>query len=228
MRTALLVGASGLVGSYVLEYLLSDPNYTDVTVLARKPLELVHAKLKQEIVNFDHLDSVRDSVFAVTDVFSCLGTTLGRTGEQSQYRRIEVDYPIKIAKKSLAAGARSFHYVSAIGSSSKSLFNYSRMKGETEDTLKDLQAKYPKSYVASYRPSFIKGPRREPRLVEQIALPVLSVFEVFMQGPIRKWRSIHAETIALAMIHQVSAKAGFYLWEGDQMEKLGTITLRRA
>ncbi len=222
MKTALVVGASGLVGSFVLKHLLSHPEYSEVIVLGRKPLNQTHPKLKEVIVSFDELDSVNLSLFGMTDVFSCLGTTLGRTGEQSIYRKIEIDYPVKIANKALAAGAHSFHYVSAIGSSSKSMINYSRMKGQTEDSLKKLQSQYPTTYVASYRPCFISGPRKEKRLLEQIALPVWSFLEFAMQGPFRKFRSIHAETIAKAMIAQCSAKSGFYLLEGDEVEHLGS------
>jgi nucleoside-diphosphate-sugar epimerase len=221
MKTALVVGASGLVGSFVLEHLLSNPDYAEVKVLARKALNQNHPKLKQCLVDFDQLDTVDPSTFSVTDAFSCLGTTLGRTGEQSIYRRIEVDYPLQIATKVLSSGGRSFHYVSAIGSSSKSPINYSKMKGETEDSLRDLQKRYPHTCMASFRPCFISGPRKEKRLLEQIALPIWSGLEIFMQGPLRKFRSVHAETIAKAMIAQTSAKSGFYLIDGDDIERLG-------
>lgn len=219
MKKALVVGASGLVGGFVLEQLLHNPDYSEVTVLARTRLNINHPKLKQEIVSFDSLESVNMTVFSVTDVFSCLGTTtLNRSGDITPYKKIEFDYPTLIAKKALQAGARSFHYVSAIASSSKSFLKYSRLKGQTEDVLKTLQSQYPKSLVVSYRPSFITGPRKKRRPLEELITPVWSLMEIFMQGPLQKLRSISAEKIAKAMIFQAEAGKGFHLVDGHQIE----------
>ena len=224
MRTALIAGASGLVGSYVLEHTLADPYYASVTVITRKPISKIHPNFRQILVNFDELDSLDPEIFAVTDVFSCLGTTtLSRAGDPTPYRRIEVDYPSKVAAKALAAGAKSVHYVSAIGSSSKSLLPYSKMKGDAEDALRKLQAQYPESHVAAYRPSFIKGPRKEVRLLEEFTLPIWSVLGLAMFGPLRRFKVIHAETIAMAMIRQSSAKPGFFIIENEEIERLGSI-----
>ncbi|MBP6219092.1 MAG: hypothetical protein KA436_10950 [Oligoflexales bacterium] len=217
---AMIVGASGLVGSCVLEQLLTDAEISSITLLTRRSLGKIHPKIREVITDFEQLEHVSADIFTVDAVFSCLGTTLGRTGEQSMYKRIETTYPLAIAERSIAVRAKSFHYVSAVGSSSQSSLNYSKMKGETEDGLRDFQKKHPQTCIASYRPSFILGDRKEKRLIEQLAIPIWTSIEFLMQGPLKKYRSTHAHTIARSMIKQAKNHSpGFFILEYEQMLK---------
>ena len=221
-KTGLVIGATGLVGSLVLQQLLADEAFGVVRVLARRSSGLKHAKLQETIADFERIGDLDASVFQVDSVFSCLGTTLRRTGDPAVYHKIEVDYPLAIAARVLATGGkRSFHYVSSIASSSKSLFNYSRMKGEAEEGLRLLQSRYPASFVASYRPSFITGPRMDRRLLEEIAIPLIRCLEPLMQGPFKNHRTVAAEAIARAMIGQAKmSQTGFVCIESQQIHAL--------
>lgn len=219
-KKALLVGASGLVGSFVLDLLLKDSTYSEVRVLARRSLDLKskNEKLQEYILDFDNLKDLPPEIFQVDDVFSCLGNTSLRVENREQYLRIEIDYPVRLAELCAKQGARSFHYVSAIGASRKSKIKYSRMKGETEYKLKAIQAKNPSMSINSYRPSFIKGPRKQFRPVELALLPVLDLLGCFMRGKFAVYRSIHAETIAKGMITRAKDfKPGFHLIDSDKI-----------
>ena len=208
MKTALVVGASGLVGSYVLDQLLADASITEVRTLTRKVWAKTHPKLQQIVTDFDKINELALEIFTVDAAFSCLGTTWKRTGDIDQYRKIEVDYPIAIAERVLAAGGQSFHYVSAVGSSSSSWLSYSRMKGEAENGLKALQSRFRTTCVASYRPSFILGPRQEKRLIEELAIPIWNSLDMFMRGPLRRYKGVHAEVIAKTMIKKDTFSRG--------------------
>lgn len=217
-KKALLVGASGLVGGYVLELLLRSSDYDEVRVLSRRPLNKKHDKIREFVLDFSEMQNLPKDTFQVDDVFSCLGNTSLKIENQAAYRRLETDYPVNLAQLSAAQGAKTFHYVSAIGASSKSKIPYSQMKGETEDKLKVLHEKYPSMSIVSYRPSFIAGPRKEFRLVEKITLPIFSVLNPLMCGPLKKMRSIHAETIAKGMLARAkNPKQGFWLIDSDKI-----------
>lgn len=219
MKKALLVGASGLVGNYVLQHLLKNKNYEAICILSRRPLpEIRESKVQVIVVNFEEMKTLPAETFKVDDVFSCLGNTMLKIKNMEAYRRIEIDFPVMLAELTAAQGAKSFHYVSAIGASSKSSIVYSKMKGETEDTLKAIQSKYPQMSVCSYKPSFIDGPRKEFRLIERLLLPVFRLINPLLLGPFKKMRSLHAETIAKEMIARAAKPvAGFYLVEGDKI-----------
>ncbi len=111
-KKALVIGASGLVGHYVLNLLLQSPDYSEVHVLARSPLVLPDsksAKLQETILDFHKMRTLSDKIFQVDDVFSCLGTTTRKTLNLEIYRNIEIDYPVMLAEITAEQGAKSFH-----------------------------------------------------------------------------------------------------------------------
>lgn len=220
MKRVLIIGASGLVGGTIMEQLLADSSVEEIIVLARKSLNIANGKLREIVIDFDQIANLSDEIFAVDAVFSCLGTTAAKS-DPVLYRKVEIEYPLSVATASLKRNCRSFHYVSSVGSSASSSFAYLRRKGEAENALEALQACYPDSLVASYRPSFILGPRNEHRCIEQAAMAVWSVVEFAMVGPLKKYRGIHAKNIAAAMIHEAKeGSSGFRLFETDEIEEI--------
>jgi uncharacterized protein YbjT (DUF2867 family) len=189
-RTALLAGATGLVGSFLLERLLASMSYASVEVLARRDSGQTHPKLKSEIVDFARLDERR---VAADDVFCCLGTTIGQAGSQAAFRRVDYDYPVALARAAARGGAKRFLVVSALGANSASRVFYNRVKGEMEAAVR--ASGVPKVYV--FRPSLLSGPRKESRLGEQVGLVAGALL-----GPLLgKYRPIHADLVAAAMLN---------------------------
>ena len=188
-RTALLLGASGLIGSFLLRRLLDSPAYARVLVWARRPLETSHPKLAVEIVDFAKLEERR---VQAEDVFCCLGTTIKQAGTQEAFRRVDHDYPVALARAAARDGATRFLVVSALGANSRSGVFYNRVKGDMEAAVK--AAGIPKTSI--FRPSLLSGPRAEERMGERIGLVVGNLF-----GPLLgKYRPIHGELVATAML----------------------------
>jgi uncharacterized protein YbjT (DUF2867 family) len=193
-KHAVLVGASGLVGDRCLARLLDHPAYDRVTVLSRRPLALSHAKLSVELVDFDGLQSLGERC---DELFCCLGTTFKKAGSQQAFRRVDHDYPLALAKLGKAAGAQQFLLVSALGADAQSSVFYSRVKGETE---RDIAAiGLPK--VIFMRPSILLGERHERRPGERAGIFVGKLIAPLLLGPLRKYRPIHADDVAAAMLY---------------------------
>ena len=193
-KHALLAGASGLVGGRCLFRLLDHPAYDRVTVLSRRPLDLSHGKLRVELVDFDHLPALQGRC---DDIFCCLGTTIRKAGSQAAFRRVDHDYPLALARLGNAAGAQQFLLVSALGADAQSSVFYSRVKGETE---RDTAAiGLPK--VIFMRPSMLLGERHERRSGERAGIFVGQLIAPLLLGPLRKYRPIHADDVAAAMLY---------------------------
>lgn len=187
----LLLGATGLVGGHVLRLALADPRITAVTAPTRRPLP-ENPRLSAPIVDFDRL-STDPSIWTADAVICALGTTLKVAGSREAFHRIDHDYPVDIARRARANGARTFVLNSAKGADVKSLFFYSRVKGETE---RDIDAIGFERLVL-VRPGLIDGPRPEPRPLEQWAGRVLSVLKPILPASMQANRP---EAIAGAIV----------------------------
>src|SRR5687768_196329 len=130
-RSALILGATGLVGRYCLDFLLESGRYHSVLSLGRRRLELSHPRLRQEVLDLDAMGE-RAELFGVNDVFCCLGTTIRVAGSRDAFRKVDVDYPVRAAALAADAGADQFLVVSALGADPDSRIFYNRMKGEME------------------------------------------------------------------------------------------------
>lgn len=215
-RTALVVGATGLVGKHLTEQLCANDAYSRVTVLVRKPLDFTHPKLVQEIVDFNNLDAAASRINA-QDIFCTLGTTIRVAGSQAAFRKVDFDYPVKIAELALQSGAEQYVIVTAIGADSRSAVFYSRVKGEVEGKIASLGYR---TFVA-LRPSFLVGHRAESRLGEEIGIFAAQMLGLWMIGPLRKYRAIKAETVARGMILEaLRNEAGKRVLESDAIQDL--------
>ena len=217
MKTALIVGATGAVGRHCLSLLLEDSDYDQITVISRKPLSLKNQKLRSVKVDFEQLDSVEDEAFKVNDVYCCLGTTMSKAGSKEAFRRVDYEYPIKIAQLSKQQGASRYFLISAIGADANSKIFYNRTKGELESSLKDLNFE---SYIV-FRPSLLIGEREGFRLSEFMAGLLLKLIGVFLLGPLSKYRSVRTETVAKAMIEfGKKGLSGTHVIESDQIRSV--------
>lgn len=216
-RTALLLGASGLVGSECLKILLKEDSYGSVQALVRRPLAVNHPKLIQHQVSFDALDA-RSAYWSSDAVFCCLGTTIKKAGSQEAFRRVDYGYPLASAQCAVQGGAVSFFLISSVGADARSPIFYNRIKGETEDALH--RAGLPSLVIL--RPSLILGERAESRPGERIASALMKPLGRIMVGPLRRYRPIQAHTIARAMVRMsISAPSGTTVLESEQIQELG-------
>lgn len=196
-KKAIIVGASGLTGSCLLDLLLQQSGYDEVLALVRKELPIKHSKLTQLVVDFDKPDSYSAQITGDA-LFCCLGSTRKKTPDLIDYRKVDHDYPLQLAQIALKNGISQFHLVSAIGASAKASNFYSKMKGETEEDI--IKAGFPSLHI--YRPSFIAGDRNEIRPLERLAAGLMKVMDPILIGNLKKYRSIAARTIASAMYKQ--------------------------
>ena len=215
-RTALVAGASGLVGSQVLRLLLEDPTYTRVTVLARRELPLSHKKLEQRIASFDRLAQITDFP-RVHDVFCCLGTTMKQAGSPDAFRKVDFTYVVELARVAVRHRASQFLVVTAVGADPQSRIVYSRVKGEAEEALRRLQFES----IQIFRPSLVVGARAQGRPAERVArLLGLLVAWAFV-GPLSRYRPIKAEALARAMVHVArDAPRGAHVYQSDHIRRL--------
>lgn len=213
--TALLAGATGLVGRYCLQYLLDDPFYDSVVVLARKPAVVQHAKLIWYLVDFDRLQN-HHHLLRADHIFCCLGTTLRAAGSRGAFRRVDFEYPGEIARRGRESGAQKYLLVSAMTANPQSPIFYNRIKGETEKMIGDLG--FPT--VGIFRPSFLVGNRSEIRLGEIMGGTLLRLLSPFLSGKAAKYKPVHAGCVARAMVEIAKSDlSGFHIFKSDQIRK---------
>ncbi|HEU0051777.1 MAG TPA: NAD(P)H-binding protein [Longimicrobium sp.] len=216
-RSALLLGATGLVGGHLLDLLLADDAFARVIVIGRRPVDRSQPKLEQRTADFARLEEHADA-FAADDVFCCLGTTIRAAGSQEAFYRVDHDYPLAAARLASERGAKRFLLVTAMGASPGSRVFYNRVKGEVE---RDVSA-LPFEGIAILRPSLILGERAERRPAEAAAQVAGRALGFLFAGPLRKYRAIEAGTIARAMVRLAKEDArGVRVVENDELLELG-------
>ncbi len=216
-KSALLAGATGLVGGYVLRRLLVHSRYSRVEILVRRESPIRDPKLTQRIVDFARLDADVLGI-APDEVFCCLGTTIGKAGSEEAFRRVDYDYPLALARLAKGVGADKFLMVSALGADPKSAVFYNRVKGEVEQAIAAIGL--PAAYF--FRPSLLLGPRAESRPGEKIGIAVGKLIAPLLIGGLRKYRPIHADTVAAAMVYVANHDVPAGVIESDAITRLAS------
>ena len=210
---AVIAGASGLVGSHLLTALLQAPEYTAVSILVRNTIRVAHPKLKQIVVDFSHLAD-HGAEIEGNAVFCCLGSTLKKTPDLKDYREIDHDYPLQLGHLALQNGVRQYHFVSALGANASKSNFYLKTKGETEDELKKLALES----LHIYRPGLLTGHRTNFRPLESIAGAVMKAVAPLLVGPLKKFRSISARSVAIAMYKKsLTQTEGTFIYSSEQI-----------
>jgi len=213
---AILAGASGLIGSSLLDILLQQPAYSEVLILVRKELPIKHKKLIQLKVDFNHLNDFAGSISGHT-IFCCLGTTRKKTPDLTEYRKIDHDYPLHLGQIAAKNGINQYHIVSSLGANAASSNFYLKMKGETEADIEKIGL--PCLHI--YQPAFLTGDRKEKRFGERFLTGLVKIIDPLLLGSLKKYRSIPAATVAMAMFKQsLKTEEGVFMHPSDKIKLL--------
>jgi uncharacterized protein YbjT (DUF2867 family) len=215
-RTALIAGASGLVGRHCLSLLLQSDRYGKVISVGRSPLPEIHPKLKQLTLDFENLVGLKEQLKA-DDVFCCLGTTIKKAGSKAKFHKVDFTYVVELAHLTSAGGASQFLVVSALGAHPKSRIFYNRVKGQMEAAVSQL----PFASIHILQPSVLLGQREERRPMEKLAGVVMRLLGVMLLGRFRKYRPIPASKVAQAMVHYATQEnPGVHVHPSDQIARV--------
>jgi uncharacterized protein YbjT (DUF2867 family) len=194
-KTAIILGATGLTGSLLLEQLLIDNRYTKIKLFSRTSSEIKHDKIEEHLVDLLALSSHKN-LFIADEVFCCIGTTKAKTPNEEQYLQIDYGIPVMAAQLCKQNNINTFVVISALGADKKSKIFYNRTKGRMEEAV--LMEKIPNTYVL--QPSLIGGNRSESRFGESIAKVFMKLLNPFMFGSLSKYKTIHPITISKCMV----------------------------
>ncbi|HAS46967.1 MAG TPA: oxidoreductase [Microscillaceae bacterium] len=212
-KTAIIVGATGLVGNELVKQLLQDNTYQKVKVLTRKSLKITDDKLEELLIDFDNLDNYQDFFAGSDDAFCCLGTTTKKSGKEGLYK-VDFTYCHEFAKIAAQKNVRQFLLISSLGASADSRYYYSRVKAEIEEAVKKL----PFSTVHILRPSLLIGDRNEVRIMEDLGRVFNAAFNTFIPN---KYKGVKAKTVAIFM-QKIAQKpgSGQFTHESNHIRKI--------
>ncbi|TCI44307.1 MULTISPECIES: NAD(P)H-binding protein [unclassified Exiguobacterium] len=191
-KTALVVGATGLIGRELVEQLLEQERYDAVWIVVRRSKRWSHPKL-HEIVGFEKMD---ETLPHIDDVYCALGTTIAVAGSQQAFKHVDLELPLEVARVAKQHGATRYAVVSAQGASLRSPFFYNRVKGELENGLKVFGFEH----LIIARPSLLLGDRESFRLGEKAAEVVSRPFQPLLLEKVPNAAPIQALHVARALI----------------------------
>tara|TARA_R100001369_G_scaffold29172_4_gene52556 strand:+ start:33397 stop:34065 length:669 start_codon:yes stop_codon:yes gene_type:complete len=217
MKTAIILGATGLTGGFLLQNLLKDPGYKKVLVFSRSSVGFIHDKLEEHLIDLLKLQNYKDE-FIADEVFCCIGTTKSKTPDKETYKKIDFGIPVNAAKLCRENNISTFLVISAMGADANSSMFYNKVKGEMQHEV--LEQGIKNTYI--FQPSLIAGDREEERFFENLGIKTFKILNPLMLGSLKKYRSIHPKTIAKAM--QLCAKKGYpkILIESDEIEAIAS------
>ena len=216
MKTALIFGSSGLIGNQLLNIIIQNDNYNHIKLFVRSIPENNNSKVEIIQTDFTNLEKYKDLIIG-DDCFFCIGTTRKNAPNKSEYRRVEHNIPINVAKIAKSNLVTSFIYVSSLGANPNSSGFYLKNKGQVEEELINLN--FPK--LAVIRPSILLGKRKENRVGEKIGVYVMQKLSPFFLGNLKKYKPIQAKYVAKAMVEIVQNDYQKTIFESDQLEKIG-------
>lgn len=218
-RKAMIIGASGLMGSKLLEKLLESERYEKVIALVRKPLLNPHPKLQEIVIDFDNLEEEYPDI-TVDDVYCAIGTTIKKAKTKERMYQIDVEYPLTVSRLAKSKGMQHFVIISSMGANSKSRFFYTRIKGELEEKLMALDL--PK--LSIFRPSLLVDEREEFRFSEKMVIGFYKGIACFLPTALKAKFGIKASTVVQAMYNtQFSKNSTVTIYLHAHIEELANL-----
>lgn len=194
-KTAIIIGATGLVGGHLLRELLNDNHYSSVKVFGRRSAGISHTKLKEFIIDFESIEDVKSEIKGNV-LFSCLGTTLKQAGSKAMQYMVDYTYQFEFAKIAAENGIKDYILVSSTGANAKSMFFYPRIKGKLEEDVIELSF----NTVRLIQPSLLIGSREKRRVMEDLSAKILPTVIKIIPS-LRKYRGIEGAIVAKAMVN---------------------------
>lgn len=217
MKTALIIGSTGLIGSQLLQLLLESDHYSQVITFVKRDAGIEHPKLRQHIIDFDKPESYNDLVKG-DDFFCTIGTTIKKAGSKEAFRKVDFEYPQQFAKIAIENKVKQFLLISSLGADATSSNFYLKTKGEIEVFLK--ASNFEK--VSILRPSLLLGNRAEFRLGEKIGAFVMKSFSFLFIGNLKKYKPIESKSVAKALFAIAQQNnIGFIVYESDSIQEIG-------
>ena len=217
MKTALLFGSSGLIGSNLLDNLINNNNYNKIKIFVRGLSSIDNSKVEVIKTDFLNLDTLKENLIG-DDCFFCIGTTHKDTPDKNEYKRIEYDLPVHLAKIAKFNSINNFIYVSSIGANPKASSTYLKNKGQAEEELKKIGF----SNLSIIQPSFLVGNRKAFRISEALGIPVMKFLSLFFLGGFKKYTPINVEIVVKAMIKIASENYNEQTYLSDRLQELGS------
>ena len=215
-KTAIIIGATGLVGSSLVKELVDHRDYEEIRILHRRTTGVKHDKIDEHIIDFDTPSTYQELVKGDV-LFSSLGTTIKKAGSQDAQYKIDFQYQYDLAKAASENGVKSYVLISSSGANAKSSIFYSRIKGELEEAVKKLNFEK----IVILQPSVLDGDRKEVRFGESVGI-VLGKLLSWIPG-IRKYRPIHSTIVAKAMINALELSSeGIHTYQLEELFELAT------
>ena len=212
-KTAVVFGATGLVGKELTGQLCSGSDYEKVVTVVRKKLPTTDQKIEQvQIDNFEKLVDLKDKLKAQS-FFCCIGTTIKTAGSKEAFAKVDLDIPRRIAKLAEALSIPSLVIISSIGADAASSNFYLRTKGEMEKSVREIYS----GKLRIVRPSLLMGNRDEFRFGEKASVGFMRAFGWMFAGPLRKYRGIYARDVARVMIKISRFKSDKVIFQSDEL-----------
>jgi uncharacterized protein YbjT (DUF2867 family) len=194
MKTAIVIGATGLIGKILVNKFLDDERYKTVQVFARKSSGINHPKLIEHVVDFDKIEKWKSDISG-DELFSAMGTTIRKAKSTTVQYKVDVTYQYEFAKAASENGVKNYFLVSSAGANAKSKLFYMRIKGELEEKVKLLNL----NKIRIFRPSLLLGERPEKRFGEKAAERILKIVVPIFPF-LKNQRPIEGDKVARAMI----------------------------
>jgi len=213
---AVVIGARGLIGSKLLNILWQWSEYNEIVSLGRKKVNLKNKKLLQYIVDLDNIEDHEDLITGRV-VFCCLSANPDSGRALKDQKTIDHDYPIKLAEIARRNNVEQFHLISTIGANKNSTNDYLKMKGEVEEAIKAIGL----DCLHIYQPSVLTGHKEGRPLAEQFTIGVMNIVNPLLFGPLKKYRSIPAFSVAMTMYKEsLKNKEGVFIHTSDKIKRL--------
>ena len=218
MKTAILFGATGLVGKQLLKLLIENKEYHKIKIFLRKDIIIKHPKIEKYVIDFNELEKHKDEIVG-DDCFFAIGTTKKLSPNKSDYINIEFNLPVKISKIAKDNYVKSFLYISSGGANPNSRNLYLQNKGKAEKEIINLSFEF----TAIIQPSLLLGNRKENRIGERIAKFIFKNLSFIFIGKLRPFKAIHARNVARAVMYIKNNQLNDLFFTSDKLEDFSLI-----
>ncbi|WP_028979968.1 NAD(P)H-binding protein [Sporocytophaga myxococcoides] len=214
-KTALVFGATGLVGTELVKVLNKDDRYNEIKIFGRHSSGFADGKVKEIITELSN-KSLLVTEMTGDDIYCCLGTTIKKARTKEAFRKVDLGFPKLIAEVASAKNISKMIVISSIGASSHTSNFYLKTKGEMEEALNEIL----KDKVYFLRPSFLLGNRSESRPGEQAGKFLMKLVGPLFRGKMKKYRAIEAHSVAEAMVYIANMSGEKHVFESDEIVDL--------